>query len=182
MTVTATVTPDQAIARILTLRSPTLTVLVDGPSGAGKSRFADGLAAAWPEAQLVRLDDVYPGWSGLDAASADIVADALAPRAAGEPAGWRRWDWAAYAPAEWHVLAPDRPLIVEGCGSLSRAAAPLSDLRVWLTADEGVRKRRAIERDAGGFDAHWDMWEGQWQAYVRREQPERSASIRVAGG
>ena len=47
----------------------TAVILIDGPSGAGKSTLADRLIAAWPTdaaPQLVRLDDVYPGWGGLD--------------------------------------------------------------------------------------------------------------------
>jgi uridine kinase len=52
-------------------RRPAL-VLVDGPSGSGKSTLADALvrdgdpaALLPPGAQLLRLDDVYPGWDGL---------------------------------------------------------------------------------------------------------------------
>ena len=50
---------------------PNPVVLIDGPSGAGKSTLADALVAHWPRPntpQLVRMDDIYPGWDGLDAA------------------------------------------------------------------------------------------------------------------
>jgi hypothetical protein len=69
-------------------------LLLDGGSGAGKSVLADDISAAWAEArgealQVVRLDDVYPGWFGLAAASAAVTGTIL--RAA-DP-GYRRWDW-----------------------------------------------------------------------------------------
>jgi uridine kinase len=160
-------------------RSSAPVVLIDGPSGAGKSTFADTVVASWPDAnvRLVRMDDLYPGWDGLDAASAAVHDDLLDPMRTTGIGRWRRWDWTASQPAEWHEIAAGSPLVVEGCGCLSRRAAPLADLRVWLTADDGVRKRRALTRDAGGFDAHWDGWERQWQRFVRRESPRPLADL-----
>ena len=168
-----------ALVRQALDRSPAPVVLIDGPSGAGKSTFADAVVASWPDAsmRLVRMDDLYPGWDGLAAASAAVHAELLGPLRATGIGRWRRWDWTASQPAEWHEVTAGRPLVVEGCGSLSRRSAPLADLRVWLTAADGVRKRRALARDAGGFDAHWDGWERQWQQLVRRESPQLLADV-----
>ncbi|RWZ61603.1 ATP-binding protein [Labedella populi] len=155
-------------------------VLIDGPSGAGKSTFASRLVGDWPgpvEPILVRMDDVYPGWGGLDAASVQVFRHLLVPRSHGEPGRWRRYDWVGARPAEWHVVATGRPLVVEGCGSLSRAAAPLADLRVWIDAPAEVRKDRALARDAGGFDEHWDMWSSQVARFERREDPRSLADV-----
>ena len=68
-------------------------VLVDGPSGAGKSTFADRLLAAWPAraARLVRLDEVYPGWHGLDSGAACLRRDLVDPLVRDAPARWPRW-------------------------------------------------------------------------------------------
>lgn len=157
-------------------------VLIDGPSGSGKSTLADDLVAAWPTAVppvLIRLDDIYPGWNGLDAGSLHLTEHVLRPRAEGRPAAWRRWDWEADTPAEWHPVDPLRPLIVEGCGTLARSNGRLSDLRVWLEADEEVRKRRALDRDGAVFAAHWAEWQAEWEAYCARETPERWAKIRL---
>ena len=161
---------------------PTPVILIDGPSGAGKSTLADALVAAWPteEApQLVRLDDIYPGWNGLDAAAAHLTERVLRPRQNGEPSAWQRYDWAAGAPAEWNQVSASRPLIVEGCGTLAAANATLSDVRVWLNADDGVRKRRALARDGDAFAAHWDHWQREWEAYCNRETPERWSTVRL---
>jgi uridine kinase len=157
-------------------------VLIDGPSGAGKSTLADALVSAWPgplRPALVRLDDIYPGWGGLDAAVAMVGARLLAPRKAGRPAAWQRHDWASGDSAEWHSVDPALPLIVEGCGALARAHVPLSDVRVWLDADDGIRKQRALARDNGAFEAHWDQWQHDWETYRQREKPELSATLRL---
>jgi uridine kinase len=159
-------------------------VLIDGPSGAGKSTLADAVLAAWPGPvlpTLVRLDDVYPGWGGLDAAIDQIGRLVLGARHAGRPAAWQRYDWAAARPAEWHSIDPGRPLVIEGCGALAEGHAALSDVRVWLDADDGIRKQRALARDGGGFEAHWDQWQGDWEAYRDRDQPERWATVRLTG-
>ena len=159
-------------------------ILIDGPSGAGKSTLADALVDAWPgplRPTLVRLDDIYPGWQGLDAAVAHLAEHVLAPRARGLPAAWQRYDWERGESAEWHPVDPARPLIVEGCGTLAAAHAPLSDIRVWLHADDRIRKQRALARDGELFRSHWDQWETSWEAYREREAPERQATIRITG-
>jgi hypothetical protein len=157
-------------------------LLIDGPSGAGKSTLADAVRDAWPGAvapTLVRLDDIYPGWGGLDAAIDHIRTHLLEPRHAGNPAAWQRHDWAADAPAGWTIVDPARPLIVEGCGALARAHSELSDVRVWLDADDGIRKQRALNRDGGAFEAHWDQWQRDWERYRARERPELWATLRL---
>jgi len=161
-------------------------VLVDGPSGAGKSTLADELVRRWPRGgaaaadaapQLVRLDSLYPGWGGLAQGSRQVAHDLLAPLRTAGAGRWREWDWAAGHPAAWHRVTADRPLLVEGCGALSRASAPHADLRVWLAADDGVRKRRALARDRGAFDAHWDMWDEQFARFVRTQHPHALADL-----
>lgn len=162
----------------------TPVVLIDGPSGAGKSTLADALVVAWPGPlcpTLVRLDDIYLGWQGLDAAVAHLADQVLTPRKRGRPASWQRYDWDRGQPAEWHPVDPARPLIVEGCGALAAAHAPLSDIRVWLGADDLIRKQRALARDGELFRSHWDQWQTDWETYREREQPERQATIRLAG-
>lgn len=164
------------------LRRRDAVVLVDGWSGAGKSTFADRLVRAWPgelSPVLVRMDDVYPGWDGLEAASEHVRDELLEPFAAGRSARWRRHDWVADGPAEWHVVPSGRPILVEGCGSLSRANARLATLRIWLDAPAALRKRRALERDRGAFDAHWDMWAAQTAIFVGREDPASVADVRL---
>lgn len=165
---------------VAALTSATPIVLIDGPSGAGKSTLADRLIDAWSGATrptLVRMDDIYPGWDGLDAGSEQVVTELLGPLRRIGRGRWQRYDWATRAPAEWHPVDDTAPIVIEGCGSISRASAPLADLRVWITADDVVRKRRALRRDHGGFDAHWDAWQASFDAFVAREAPVGLADL-----
>ena len=156
-------------------------VLIDGPSGAGKSTFADRLLAVWsrPAARLVRLDQVYPGWHGLDPGAAGLRRDLVDSLARDAPARWRRWDWSAEAVAAIERMPPGRPLIVEGCGAFAAGAGVHAAVRVWVTAPDDARRRRALDRDGGGFDDYWDLWEAQWRRHVARGRPDRRAHLRV---
>jgi uridine kinase len=149
-------------------------ILIDGRSGSGKSELASGLHAALPGYQLLRLDDLYPGWGGLDAASRALPEILRTGR-------WRRWDWVADAPGAWQELDLQRPLIVEGAGALSRASRPLADLAIWVGLDGRTRKRRALEREGEVYAEHWDRWAAQERAFIARERPRRLADLVVSG-
>lgn len=146
-------------------------VLVDGRSGTGKTTLGGALAIELG-AQLVHLDDVYPGWDGLLAASTAVVEDVL-----GAPSGYRQWDWERSEPAAWVSLDPDEPLVVEGCGALSRASASLATLRIWMSADDAERKRRAIDRDGAVFAEQWDRWAAQEDAFIAEQDPASLADV-----
>jgi hypothetical protein len=164
---------------------PHPVILIDGPSGAGKSTLADTLLAEWPGSirpQLVRMDDIYPGWDGLDAAVRHLRRHVLEPRRSGMTAAWQRYDWTENRPAEWHPVDADCPLIVEGCGTLAAAHEPLSQVRVWLAADDALRKQRALDRDGDMFRTHWDEWQQEWATYLEQETPERRATVRLRSG
>ena len=81
-------------------RGRRLVVLLDGGSGSGKTTLATTLAAQLrPEVgpvQLISLDDVYPGWSGLAAAGRAVTGTILRPAAP----GYRRWNWDTGTPAD----------------------------------------------------------------------------------
>ena len=155
-------------------------VLIDGPSGAGKSSLADLLVRRWPHAdrpRLVRMDDLYPGWDGLLAASGALAADLLEPLAATGRGRWRRWDWAKERPAEWHEVSAPGALIVEGCGTLAAANVRRAHLALWLDADDTLRKTRALDRDGAGFASHWDQWQSEFEEYLAREHPRARADL-----
>ena len=156
------------------------TVIIDGPSGAGKTTLAQLVAESWPEQTAVtfHLDDVYPGWEGLAAGSA-ISAQLLSYRAQGKPAHWQRYNWLSGEHAEWNTLDPFRPLIVEGCGSLTSVSSDCAQVRLWVEAPDGLRKQRALGRGGEDFDAHWSMWEEQYAQFLERANPVGFATMRV---
>jgi uridine kinase len=152
-------------------------VLVDGRSGSGKTELARAMVAQKPELQLVRMDDLYPGWDGLEAGSRhvhDYVFAASARR-------WQRWDWADGRPAEWHVLDPRRPVLVEGCGALSRANRALAAWTVWVELDEPTRRERVRVRDGDSWADRWDDWAAQEEAFIARENPASLADTVIDG-
>ena len=155
-------------------------VAIDGPSGSGKSTLADALVRAWPgpAPELVRLDDAYPGWNGLEPAGAALAHELVARHARGGVGHWRRWDWAGDRVGAIERIRPGGALLIEGCGAFA-ATAPVDAVRVWVEASPRVRKRRALERDAGAFDPYWDLWERQWRRYVARAAPAIGADVRV---
>ncbi|MBF4462210.1 hypothetical protein ITJ46_07325 [Rathayibacter sp. VKM Ac-2878] len=157
------------------------TVLLDGPSGSGKSTFARQMLLALrdahaPEAELVHMDDLYRGWSGL-AEAADLVARSLVrSHSLGQPAHWRPWNWASGTTAGTRMVrAPI--LLLEGCGAASAASRAAADVTLWLEADEGERKRRALARDGDLFAPHWEVWDDQFRAYCARERPREGADL-----
>ena len=166
--------------RALAAARRTWTVLIDGGSGAGKSTLADLLVAA-TGAALVRLDDLYPGWDGLTAGAEAVRRDLLVPRATGRAGTWRRWDWAAEAPAERSAVPATGGLVCEGSGVLTRASAPLADLAVWVDLDEPERHRRAIARDGEPYARQWQRWAAQEAAAISRNAPQRLADLVVDG-
>lgn len=139
-------------------------VLIDGPSGSGKTTYAETLSAEIG-LEIIHLDDFYPGWFGLQAASDRVADDVLDPR---RP-GFRRWDWEKNEPGEWVDLDPKAGYIIEGVGAVTSrniaAARRLGRVRtIRLDADPAERKRRALSRDPG-FAEWWRTWAEQEDRY-----------------
>jgi uridine kinase len=154
---------------------PRPVVLIDGGAGAGKTTLAAELVASWPgeRPQLVSLDELYPGWDGLAAASA-MVPQLITGT------GFRRWDWAASAPGPWRELDGSRALVIEGCGAITPASAALADLTVWLEVPTAQRKARALARDGEAFAAHWDEWAAQEAEHWRAGHPADLADLVIS--
>lgn len=172
----------EIVERVRALQTSNPVVLIDGRSGAGKTSLAARVARAWPIAgrlQLVALDSLYPGWSGLEAGAERARELILVPHARGLLGTWHRWDWEAEADAESHAVDPALGLLVEGCGVLSPASARLADLTVWVDGPEESRRRRALERDGETFRSHWSMWAAQEDEHIRRDDPRSLATLTV---
>lgn len=154
--------------------APTRILLLDGRSGSGKTTLADRIAPLFG-AEVVHLDDLYPGWHGLEQGSLTAVRHVVRPLREGMEAVYRRWDWAADAYVDEVRIAPGGVVIVEGCGALSRESAVLADVSLWLDLDETERHRRARER--GGDDWWWQLWREQEDAFYARERSPELADL-----
>ena len=102
---------------------PLRVVLIDGPAGSGKTTLAARLAAALG-AQVLHADDMYEGWDGLPVLRDVLVGRVLEPLAAGQKAGFERWDWVASARAERIAVPPHEPWSSRASASPNATRAP----------------------------------------------------------
>ena len=168
---------EQVASRVRDIRTRPVIVAIDGRSGSGKTTFAAELSAQLPDATVVHLDDIYPGWDGLAATPALVAAQVLAPLRRHELAAFRRFDWER---DEFGPLVPVHPaavVIVEGAGSSVGLARSYADLRLWLEADEPVRKRRALDRDGDAYRPHWGRWARQEDEVFGADNTRERADI-----
>jgi uridine kinase len=149
---------------------------IDGPSGAGKTVLAECVAAA-SGADVFHMDDVYPGWTGLEQGARYLVDWVLHPLSQGRPAVWRRYDWHAGEFAETHSLAPGGLLVVEGVGSYSRRSAPYLDSTIWVEAPARQRRKRVESRDGATTARTWELWARQERAFHREHGARGAAGI-----
>lgn len=177
--------PDPAIARVTALidaREPacgtTRVVAIDGPSGSGKSTFADRLALA-TGAEVLRLDDLYPGWHGLAATPRVVADDVLARIAVGESGAAFSWDWTADRPGELLHFPPVPLLVVDGVGSGSSPIRPYLSVLVWIDGPETERRSRALQRDGATYEPWWDVWAAQERELFTTERTAEYADLRL---
>ncbi len=156
-------------------------IALDGPSGSGKTVLAAELAAflraRGTVVTVIAMDDLYPGWHGLEAGVRRLVEGVLTPFADGAPeVTLRCWDWTHDTEGESRQIPVTDLLIVEGVGCGARACAPHLDLLAWVDGPEPVRRARALARDGESYAPYWAMWEVQERRHFRREGTrERSA-------
>lgn len=173
----------EVLAAVRALEVARPRIVIDGRSGSGKTTLAARLAAAWPLAgspRVLAMDEFYPGWDGLAAASVVLVEGVLMPHAAGRPGSFPRWDWRAdgpRGPEESGPVAAEDPLVVEGCGALTAASRAYADLGVWIDAPVASRRRRALARDGEAYAPHWDRWAAQETAHMAAHRPWELADL-----
>ncbi|MFJ5776234.1 hypothetical protein [Streptomyces sp. NPDC093094] len=157
---------------------PEFVLAIDGSSGAGKTTLA-ACVAARSGAGLFHMDDIYPGWTGLERGAQYLVDWILRPLAEHRPAVWRRYDWHAGAYAETHTIRPGGPLIVEGVGSYSLQSAPYLHSAVWVEADAQQRRTRVESRDGHSTTRTWSLWAAQEQMFHREHGTREAADFLI---
>jgi cytidylate kinase len=181
---TAAVTPDAAAERDLVARAfarpplagSTRVIAIDGRAGSGKTTLADRLAAEL-EAPVVRIEEMYGGWDGLER-GIDLMADAvLEPIAEQGSALVPQYDWVVQRWSDPLEVRPSGLLIIEGVGVGARRVARFVSLLVWLELATDERKHRALARDGEIFRPHWDLWAEQEARMLAREQIAGRADI-----
>jgi uridine kinase len=157
----------------------TRLVAVDGRSGSGKTWLADRLATPLG-APVIHLDDLYPGWDGLDRAAGLLADWVIAPLARGDPARWRRFDWDSMNYAEWHTAGPADVVLLEGCGSIRSALADSYAARIWVEAPAAARQQRLRARpDWAAYKPHARRWAALEDQLYRTEHTRQHCDVIV---
>ncbi|MFJ6000812.1 aminodeoxychorismate synthase component I [Arthrobacter sp. NPDC092385] len=161
-----------------------LLIAIDGRSGAGKTTLAVELAALLREhhsVSLFHLEDIYPGWDGLDDGIARYVERVLRPLRAGREARWNAWDWGRGQDGAERTTTAAEIVLLEGVGAAAAAARSFLDAVIWIEADPEVRHRTAIERDGDTYAPFWHRWADQESRWLADDDPGAVADVVVQG-
>jgi uridine kinase len=128
------------------------------------------------------MDDLYPGWEGLQLGSFYLNQQILQPLIQGKTAHFQLWDWESGQRGKngepgngWREFSGGTPLIVEGCGSLSRTASELAHYRIWIEADQSARHKRWLDRDGEKFNDFWHIWAAQEDEFYQQQNSKQLA-------
>jgi len=159
-----------SLARLLPppARRPYL-IGIDGRSGAGKTSLAEQLVTVLRplrDVTLFHLEDLYPGWDGLEAGIRAYVDTVLTPLREGADAHWTAWDWVTGSPGTPRLTRAAEVVVLEGVGACNAAARELLDVSVWVELPVALRYDRALGRDGQSYAQHWDRWAAQEEAYL----------------
>jgi hypothetical protein len=158
---------------------------VDGRSSSGKTTLAGRLGVAVPGAAVVHTDDI--AWWHSRFGWADLLVDGvLNPARTGQAVSYR--------PPAWHdrdrqgaieVPAGCRLLIVEGVGAARRESAAMTDVAVWVQADEREAERRSLARVGRPGESptvqHLRDWMAEEVPFLAEQRPWERADLVVSG-
>jgi uridine kinase len=172
----------------------TRLVCVDGPAGSGKTTLGAALRRAARDAlrspgsasdrehvDLVHMDNVYEGWTGMARGMEVVARDVVGPLRDGRPGRYHRWDWLRSAYAEEHVVLPVEVLVLEGVGAGNASYADVITRLVWVETAPDLRLRRGLERDGEQMRAEWLRWADEEQAMFAEHRTRERADVVVDG-
>jgi uridine kinase len=148
---------------------------IGGRGGAGKTTLARTVA----EAQIVSTDEFWDG-EGFDIPR--LRREVVDPLAAGRPARFSSYDWAARRLRGSRVVTPEGVVVVEGVCALHRTLRDAYAVRVWVEAPADVRLARGVARDGEDARSTWvDVWMPSEDRYIERDAPIACAHVVVDG-
>ncbi|WFR83856.1 chorismate-binding protein [Arthrobacter sp. Y-9] len=169
-------------------RTAPLLIGIDGRSGAGKTTLAVELCARLRQhrtVSLFHLEDIYPGWQGLEQGIQRYLDTVLAPLSTGHDAEWTTWDWAAGTDGPLRTTPAAEIVVIEGVGACAEGARELLDATLWVSGADDERKSRALARDGESYVPFWDTWAEQEERWLATDPVPESVDVTVrdtAGG
>ena len=168
-----------------------LLVGVDGCGGAGKSTLARQLAAALPDACIVKMDDFFRPRRDRQTPREEIGGhfdwrrverQVLAPLSEGRDGRFQRYDWGLDALTGWRDVPNRGVVLVEGVYSTRRELSGYYDFKIWIEASRETRLARGLARDGAGAHDRWvDEWMPSEDRYVADQVPAGKADVVVIG-
>ena len=163
-------------------RTAPLLIGIDGRSGAGKTTLAVELCARLRQhrtVSLFHLEDIYPGWQGLDQGIQRYLDTVLAPLSTGHDAEWTTWDWAAGTDGPLRTTPAADIVVIEGVGACAQGARELLDATIWVSGADDERKSRALARDGESYVPFWDTWAEQEERWLAADPVPESVDVTV---
>lgn len=155
-------------------------ICIDGPAGSGKTTLAAQLAPLL-SAQVIHMDDLYAGWTGIEEGVELLRHQILEPLNHGKPGKYPRYDWMARKYMERHQVPLGDFLIVEGCASATRIVDQYDPLIIWVEASDQVRLERGLNRDGQDLKPQWLTFMEQERSIYREHNTAQRASIKLNG-
>lgn len=162
-----------------------VVLAIDGRSSSGKTTLAGRLGKAVTGAAVVHTDDI--AWWHSRFGWADLLIDGvLDPARAGlavshRPPAWRERQ--RQGAIEVPVGCP--LLIIEGVGASRRESASLTDVAIWVQADEAEAERRSLARvgrpEQSPTMQHLRDWMAEEVPFLAERRPWEHADLIVCG-
>ena len=137
----------------------------------------------------IHLDDLYEGWSGLDARLfSRIEAWVILPLANSLAARFLIYDWTQAQFTRWAEVLPARYVILEGVGAGDTVTRKWATTKVWLEVSDETGRRRGLARDAASqpdslaghrMSERWSLWQKSQTTYFAAAGNRAAADFRV---
>lgn len=186
---------DEVLALLdATSRGRRLTIVaIDGPAYAGKSTLAAAIHRAWPETELVHVDDFQADLDESPGAAPSPEEDygrlfdwerlrreVLMPLVDAKPARYRRPGWRERSlSGGWVTIAPRGVVIVEGLASMRRELRDFYSAAIFVDTPQEERMARAST--LLGDPAAVERREAAARWYLEHEYAEQRADLVVNG-
>jgi hypothetical protein len=162
-----------------------VVLAIDGRSSSGKTTLAASLRNAVTGAAVVHTDDI--AWWHSRFGWADLLVDGvLNPARAGLAVSYRPPAWQQrQRQGAIEVPAGCPLLIIEGVGASRRESASLTDVAIWVQADEEEAERRSLARvglpEQSPTVHHLRDWMAEEVPFLAERRPWEHADLIVCG-